>query len=94
MAGFEQASQPTLTDNDRRKLLHFCVVGELMNTSSPGALDHAINVPASGGGPTGVEFAAELHDLLHSDAVKHYPSLSGMARISLYDVAPRVLGTY
>jgi NADH dehydrogenase FAD-containing subunit len=41
-----------------------------------------------------VEFAAELHDLLHSDAVKHYPSLAGMAHISLYDVAPRILTSF
>ena len=40
--GFEQASQPTLTDIERRNLLSFCVVG---------------------GGPTGVEYAGELHDL-------------------------------
>ena len=27
MSGFEQASQPTLSDVDRRKLLNFCIVG-------------------------------------------------------------------
>lgn len=37
---FEQASQPTLSDVERRGLLHFAIVG---------------------GGPTGIEFAAELH---------------------------------
>ena len=39
---FEQASQPHLTDNERRGLLHFVCVG---------------------GGPTGIEFAAELHGM-------------------------------
>jgi NADH dehydrogenase FAD-containing subunit len=48
----------------------------------------------SGGGPTGVEFAAELHDLLHSDIRRHYPSLAAMAKINLYDVAPNILGTF
>lgn len=37
---FEQASQPTLSDVQRRGLLHFAIVGA---------------------GPTGIEFAAELH---------------------------------
>jgi NADH dehydrogenase FAD-containing subunit len=37
---FEQAAQPTLTDMQRRGLLHFACVG---------------------GGPTSIEFAAELH---------------------------------
>ncbi|CCM05611.1 uncharacterized protein FIBRA_07840 [Fibroporia radiculosa] len=70
---FEQANQPTITDDDRRKLLHFCIVG---------------------GGPTGVEFAAELHDLLHTEVKRHYPSLARLARISLYDVAPHILGSF
>lgn len=70
---FEQANQPTITDDDRRKLLHFCIVG---------------------GGPTGVEFAAELHDLLHAEIKQSYPSLARMAKISLYDVAPRILGSF
>ncbi|THG99484.1 hypothetical protein EW026_g2869 [Hermanssonia centrifuga] len=70
---FEQANQPTITDSDRRKLLHFCIVG---------------------GGPTGVEFAAELHDLLHTDIKRHYPALFRLARISLFDVAPSILGTF
>lgn len=47
-----------------------------------------------GGGPTGVEFAAELHDLLHTDIAKHYPNLGRLAKITLYDVAPNILGTF
>lgn len=48
----------------------------------------------SGGGPTGVEFAAELHDLLHTDMATYYPNLARLAKISLYDVAPNILGTF
>lgn len=48
----------------------------------------------SGGGPTGVEFAAELHDLLHAEVAQHYPSLARLARIMLYDVAPNILGSF
>ncbi|KAI0080406.1 FAD/NAD-P-binding domain-containing protein [Panus rudis PR-1116 ss-1] len=70
---FEQANQPILTDDERRKLLHFCIVG---------------------GGPTGVEFAAELHDLLHTDIRRHYPDLAKLSRISLFDVAPNILGSF
>jgi NADH dehydrogenase FAD-containing subunit len=47
-----------------------------------------------GGGPTGVEFAAELHDLLNTEIKRHFPSLSRLARISLFDVAPKILGTF
>jgi NADH dehydrogenase FAD-containing subunit len=44
-----------------------------------------------GGGPTGMEFAANLTDLIHQDLAKLYPSLMQYVRISLYDVAPKVL---
>ncbi|KAI0705500.1 FAD/NAD(P)-binding domain-containing protein [Earliella scabrosa] len=53
-----------------------------------------LNFCIVGGGPTGVEFAAELHDLLHTDMARHYPSLAAMARINLYDVAPSILGGF
>ncbi len=53
-----------------------------------------LNFCIVGGGPTGVEFAAELHDLLHTDMNKHYPSLAAMARINLYDVASSILGGF
>jgi NADH dehydrogenase FAD-containing subunit len=44
-----------------------------------------------GGGPTGMEFAAELCDLIYQDMSKLYPGLTEHVRISLYDVAPKVL---
>ncbi|ORY77229.1 pyridine nucleotide-disulfide oxidoreductase-domain-containing protein [Leucosporidium creatinivorum] len=47
-----------------------------------------------GGGPTGVEFAAELNDLLASDMLRHYPALAPIARITIYDVAPKILGAF
>ncbi|KAK5664216.1 hypothetical protein OQA88_432 [Cercophora sp. LCS_1] len=59
-----------LTDDDRRELLHFAIVG---------------------GGPTGIEFAAELHDLIHEDLAPVYPELLPFVKITVYDVAPKVL---
>ncbi|RPD52496.1 FAD/NAD(P)-binding domain-containing protein [Lentinus tigrinus ALCF2SS1-6] len=53
-----------------------------------------LNFCIVGGGPTGVEFAAELHDLLHTDIARHYPSLAAMAKINLYDVSPVILGGF
>ncbi|KAI1792407.1 FAD/NAD(P)-binding domain-containing protein [Ganoderma leucocontextum] len=53
-----------------------------------------LNFCIVGGGPTGVEFAAELHDLLHTDIARHYPQLARMARITLYDVASSILGGF
>ncbi|KAJ8508525.1 hypothetical protein ONZ45_g9217 [Pleurotus djamor] len=53
-----------------------------------------LNFCIVGGGPTGVEFAAELYDLLHSEMQRHYPALTRFAKISLYDVAPQILGSF
>jgi NADH dehydrogenase FAD-containing subunit len=38
-----------------------------------------------------VEFAAELFDLCHEDLKKLYPNLVPLVKISLYDVAPKIL---
>ncbi|KAK3302160.1 pyridine nucleotide-disulfide oxidoreductase-domain-containing protein [Chaetomium strumarium] len=71
---FEQCSYPRgsdrLSDDDKRQLLHFAIVG---------------------GGPTGIEFAAELHDLIHEDLAPLYPDLMPLVSITVYDVAPKVL---
>lgn len=50
-----------------------------------------LNFAIVGGGPTGIEFAAELHDLVHDDLTKLYPRLVPFAAITVYDVAPKVL---
>ncbi|OAA69436.1 Pyridine nucleotide-disulfide oxidoreductase, FAD/NAD(P)-binding domain protein [Cordyceps fumosorosea ARSEF 2679] len=44
-----------------------------------------------GGGPTGIEFAAELHDLVHEDLARLYPALAPFVRVTVYDVASKVL---
>lgn len=44
-----------------------------------------------GGGPTGMEFAACLSDLIRDDLSRIYPDLIRYIRITLYDVAPKVL---
>jgi NADH dehydrogenase FAD-containing subunit len=43
---------------------------------------------------TGVEFSAELHDLIHDDLSRAYPTLAPLVKISLYDVAPRILNMF
>lgn len=47
-----------------------------------------------GGGPTGMEFAAELSDLVHTDLCRTYPRLAPMVRITVHDVAPKVLSMF
>lgn len=52
---------------------------------------HLLHFAIVGGGPTGMEFAASLSDLIRDDIAKIHPQLLKYIRISLYDVAPKVL---
>ncbi|KAL8201524.1 hypothetical protein R6Q57_012863 [Mikania cordata] len=47
-----------------------------------------------GGGPTGVEFAAELHDFVHEDLVKLYPMVKDLVRITVIQSGDHILNTY
>jgi NADH:ubiquinone reductase (non-electrogenic) len=47
-----------------------------------------------GGGPTGVEFAAELHDFLMDDLRQSYPALVAEARIILVEAGSEILNTF
>ncbi|QSZ36459.1 hypothetical protein DSL72_006338 [Monilinia vaccinii-corymbosi] len=60
-------------------------------TSSDALKKQLLNFAIVGGGPTGVEFAAELFDLCHEDLSTLYPSLTPHVNITIYDVAPKIL---
>ncbi|XP_004243316.1 external alternative NAD(P)H-ubiquinone oxidoreductase B1, mitochondrial-like [Solanum lycopersicum] len=47
-----------------------------------------------GGGPTGVEFAAELHDFVHDDLVKLYPSVKDLVKITVIQSGDHILNTF
>ncbi|KAL5772553.1 hypothetical protein ACOSQ2_012477 [Xanthoceras sorbifolium] len=70
---FEKASLPTLTDEERKRILHFVIVG---------------------GGPTGVEFAAELHDFVNEDLVNLYPMVKDSVKITLLEAADHILNMF
>ena len=74
MDSVETACMPQQSDAERRRLLHFVIVG---------------------GGPTGVEFAAELDDFVDEDLSRLYPKdvLEKMT-ISLVQSADHVLNAY
>ncbi|KAH7675800.1 NADH:ubiquinone reductase (non-electrogenic) protein [Dioscorea alata] len=67
---FERASLPNLTEEERRKNVHFVVVG---------------------GGPTGIEFAAELHDYVTEDLAILYPGVKDLVKISVIEAGDHIL---
>nr|XP_043609639.1 external alternative NAD(P)H-ubiquinone oxidoreductase B2, mitochondrial-like [Erigeron canadensis] len=70
---FEKANLPNISDEERKRMLQFVVVG---------------------GGPTGVEFAAELHDFVSEDLVKLYPAVKGLVKISLLEATDHILNMF
>jgi NADH dehydrogenase FAD-containing subunit len=55
---------------------------------------HWLNFVIVGGGPTGIEFSAELHDFITEDLMKIYPNLADKIQMTLIDVAPKILSTF
>ncbi|KAL7902151.1 FAD/NAD(P)-binding domain-containing protein [Trichoderma sp. SZMC 28014] len=53
-----------------------------------------LHVVIVGGGPTGIEVAAELTDLFDGDVGVLFPHLKGKASVSVYDVAPQILAPF
>ncbi|KAL0560000.1 hypothetical protein IC582_000388 [Cucumis melo] len=70
---FEMAVIPSLSEEERRRNLHFVIVG---------------------GGPTGVEFAAELHDFFEEDLVNLYPSVKDLVKISVIQSGDHILNAF
>ncbi|KAJ5224089.1 disulfide oxidoreductase [Penicillium chermesinum] len=53
-----------------------------------------LHIAIVGGGPTGIELAAELTDLLQGDLMKLYPNLKGKPSVTVHDVAPQILAPF
>lgn len=71
LTNFELAVSDGVSTEEKKKLLHFVVVG---------------------GGPTGVEFCAELYDFLQQDLVHKYPQTSKHLFVTLVDAGEILTG--
>lgn len=74
-----------------RKRLLDCFEIASLPTTTEDVKEHLLNFAVVGGGPTGIEFSAELHDLVTEDMAKLYPELIKYFRVTVYDVASKVL---
>ncbi|GAA5998691.1 uncharacterized protein JCM10292_007162 [Rhodotorula paludigena] len=54
-------------------------------------IDRLLSFVVVGGGPTGVEYAGELHDFLKEDLANWYPDLADRINITLIEALPNVL---
>lgn len=70
---FERASLPSVSEEEKKRILHFAIVG---------------------GGPTGVEFAASLHDFVNEDLVKLYPRVKDLVKITVLEAGDHILSMF
>lgn len=54
-------------------------------------IERLLHMVVVGGGPTGVEYAAELHDFLVEDLLTWYPELASKVKITLVEAMPHLL---
>lgn len=78
-----------------RDRLADCLETASLPGQSEETLKRLLHFVVVGGGPSGVEFAAELHDFLKNDVSRLYPSVNVEdIKISLFDLLPHVLNMF
>jgi len=61
---------------------------------SPERRKNLLHFVVVGGGPTGVEFSAEMHDFLWSDLKQAYPGLVDEVQITILEATHQLLGVF
>lgn len=61
---------------------------------SPEQVRQRLTFAVCGGGPTGVEAAAEIHDLIHEEIRESYSELASSARVVLVEALGRLLTSF
>ncbi len=77
-----------------RQRIFACLERAALPGISQAERDRLLHFVIVGGGPTGVEFAAELHDLWQSELKRAYPTLVASMRITLVDAGKQLLSSY
>ena len=77
-------------DKVRTKLMD-CIESAAFPGQTESEIDRLMHMVVVGGGPTGVEYAGELHDFLIEDLRKWYPEVADRLKITLVEALPNVL---
>ncbi|CAK9786607.1 FAD/NAD(P)-binding domain-containing protein [Cutaneotrichosporon oleaginosum] len=84
-----------LSDADKiRQRLMDCIETAAFPGQTEEEIDRLMHMVVVGGGPTGVEYAGELHDFLIDDLRKWYPEIADKLRITLIEALPNVLPAF
>ncbi|KDN43963.1 FAD/NAD(P)-binding domain-containing protein [Tilletiaria anomala UBC 951] len=84
-----------LTDAEQiRNRLMDCVESAAIAGTSKEDIDRLLHMVVVGGGPTGVEYAAELRDFVRGDLKKWYPEVADRVRVTLIEALPSILPSF
>jgi NADH:quinone reductase (non-electrogenic) len=80
------------------RMLRRAVLDRFAGADLPGLplaeVERRLRFVVIGGGPTGVEVAAEIQDLLSHELRRAFPDLAAVARVVMVEAAPRLLGGF
>ncbi|EFX03867.1 alternative NADH-dehydrogenase [Grosmannia clavigera kw1407] len=77
-----------------RKKIMDCVETAALKDQTSEEIDRLLHMVVVGGGPTGVEFAGELHDFFEDDIKKLIPDIADRFRVTLIEALPNVLPSF
>ncbi|RKP08067.1 FAD/NAD-P-binding domain-containing protein [Thamnocephalis sphaerospora] len=77
-----------------RTRLMDCIETAAFAGQSEEEIQRLLHMVVVGGGPTGVEYAAELHDFIVEDLSVWYPDIAGKVKITLIEALPNVLPAF
>lgn len=80
------------------RLIRKSIIQNLEQANTPGLSNgermRLLHFVVVGGGPTGVELAAEMHDFVSDDLIKSFPSLVPDVQITLLEATNKILNTF
>lgn len=71
-----------------------CIESAMFKEQDPAEVERLLHMVVVGGGPTGVEFAGELHDFFEEDLKKWIPDISDKFHVTLVEALPSVLPSF
>lgn len=77
-----------------RKKIMDCVERASFKGQSESEMQRLLHMVIVGGGPTGVEFAGELHDFVEDDLRRLYPEIANQVKVTLIEALPNVLPSF
>lgn len=95
--GVSEHAIPLASIEDAR-LIRSRLLDQMARADLPGLapedVESRLTFVICGGGPTGVEVAAEIHDLLKEDLIRSYPRLTPMARVVVVEEKEHLLSGF